>query len=241
MGNHEPRGEGQGKGGTDGGTDPSSTGEFAAGSKDEAEAQTEEAKWKVALKQAAVVAKYQGRLPAGMERIITDFLDPKLSRKEILRTLLTSTAKDDYTWTRPNRRYMGRGIILPSLHVPRMGKIIVAIDTSGSIGEKELAEFLAEIRAILFDCRPEKLVIVQCDAAVHEWTELDPFDEVNITMKGGGGTDFCPVFDRIEQECGAGDPPNALVYLTDLYGSFPDEAPAGYPVIWAANNDKTAS
>src|ERR1017187_4519017 len=117
VGNHEPRGEGQGKGGTDGGTDPSSTGEFAAGSKDEPKAQTEEAKWKVALKQAAVVAKYQGRLPAGMERIITDFLDPKLSRKEIIRTLPTSTAKEDNPGPPPNRRYMGRGIILPSLHV----------------------------------------------------------------------------------------------------------------------------
>jgi predicted metal-dependent peptidase len=54
-------------------------------------------------------------------------------------------------------------------------------------------------------------------------------------MKGGGGTDFRPVFDRIAEEP---EPPNALVYLTDLYGSFPDQAPA-YPVIWAANNDQT--
>jgi len=227
--------QGQPQPGDGDGDGASSPGEFSAGSKDPAEAQTEEAKWKVALKQAAVVAKSQGRLPAGMERFVTEFLDPQLSWKEILRTLITSAAKDDYTWTRPNRRYSGGGVILPSLHVPRLGKIVVAIDTSGSIGEKELNEFLAEVRAILFDCRPEKLVIVQCDAAVHEWIELDPFDEVDVKMKGGGGTDFRPVFDRIAAEP---EPPNALVYLTDLYGSFPDQAPA-YPVIWAANNDQT--
>ncbi len=223
-----------GQPGTGDGETPSSPGEFCAGSADEAEAQTQEAKWKVALKQAAVIAKGQGRMPSGAERFINELLDPQLSWREILRTLLTSAAKDDYTWTRPNRRFSGGGIMMPSLHVPRMGKIVVAIDTSGSIGSRELAEFLAEIRAIMFDCRPEKLVIVQCDAEVHEWLELDPFDDVDVQMKGGGGTDFCPVFDRVAQEP---EPPAALVYLTDMYGSFPEEAPS-YPVIWAANSNR---
>jgi predicted metal-dependent peptidase len=224
-------GEGDGEGETS-----SSPGEFSAGSKDQAEVQAQEAKWKIALRQAAVLAKGEGRLPADMQRLISELLEPKASWREILRTLLTSAAKDDYTWTRPNCRYSGRGVILPSLHVPRMGTIAVAIDTSGSIDDKQMAEFMAEVRAILFDCRPEKLILIGCDADVHDWHELDPFDEVPMkTEGGGGGTDFCPVFERLAQ---LPEPPAALVYLTDLCGSAPDLAPA-YPVIWACINEQT--
>jgi len=212
---------------------PSSPGEFCQGAVDEANAQEQEAKWKVALKQAATMAKSQGRLPASMDRVINELLDPQTSWRQVLRTMLTSVCKDDFSWSRPNTRYMGRGMILPSLHSPRLGRIVVAIDTSGSIGQKELDEFMAEIRGIMFDCRPEKLVIVQCDAKIHEWTELDPFDELEVTLKGGGGTDFRPVFDRLAEET---ESIAALVYLTDLAGTFPDEQPP-YPVIWACNND----
>src|ERR1051326_884972 len=223
--------------GSDGqpGTEQSSPGEFSAGAADEAEAQAQEAKWKVAVKQAAVMAKGRGCLPAGLERTVNELLDPKAGWREILRNLLTSLAKDDYTWSRPNTRYAGTGMILPSLHSPRLGRIAVAIDTSGSIGQQELNEFLAEVRAILFDCRPEKLILIQCDAAIQEWTELDPFDEVDVHLKGGGGTNFRPVFERLAEEP---EPPAALVYLTDLYGTAPDQAPP-YPVIWACNNQQT--
>ena len=57
------------------------------------------------LKQAAMMAKSQGRLPGEMERLVSDLLDPQASWREILRNLLTSTANDDYTWSRPNRRF----------------------------------------------------------------------------------------------------------------------------------------
>jgi hypothetical protein len=63
-------------------------------------------------------------------------------------------------------------------------QIAVAIDTSGSIGQTELDEFMAEVRAILFDCRPENMIIIQCDAQIQEWLELDPFDETNIQATG---------------------------------------------------------
>jgi predicted metal-dependent peptidase len=227
-GNEEPNGNGDGQG-------PSSPGEFIKAAQDESEAKIQEDKWKVAVKQAVTTAKAQGRIPAEIQRLVTELLDPKQSWREILRTLLTSVAKDDYTWTRPNPRYAGRGVILPSLYVPRMGKVAVAIDTSGSIDQEQLNEFLAEVRGILFDCRPEKMILIECDAQVHQWLELDPCDEVGLEVKGGGGTDFRPVFERIAQEP---EPPAALVYLTDLCGDFPQEPPP-YPVVWACNNADT--
>jgi Putative metallopeptidase domain/VWA-like domain (DUF2201) len=157
--------------------DSSSPGEFCQGAVDEAEVKEQESKWRVALKQAATMAKSQGRLPASMDRLINKLLDPQTPWREVLRTMLTSVCKDDYSWSQPNRRYSARHgghaqALLPSLHSPRLGRIVVAIDTSGSIGQKELDEFLAEIRGIIFDCRPEKLVIVQCGVSVLRSTSM---------------------------------------------------------------------
>jgi len=234
-----------------------SPGEFEAGAKDQAEADVQEANWKVALQQAAIAAKSQGKLPGSIARLVEELLDPKVPWREVLRTLLTSVAKNDYTWTRPNPRYASSGFILPSLHSPTLGRIAVAIDTSGSIDQKQLNEFLAEVQSILFDCRPEKLVLIQCDAKIQEVREYDTFEQLEVTMKGGGGTDFRPIFDLLSGEIpkeeentqvpkvgslGAWDlgicsePPTALIYLTDLQGTFPEQAPA-YPVIWCATTD----
>jgi len=120
------------------------------------------------------------------------------------------------------------------LHSPRLGPLVVAVDTSGSVDQKQFDEFIAEVRGILFDCRPEKLILAQCDAKLHDWQELEAFDEpANVKFKGGGGTDFCPVFNRVADDVAAGNPPAAVVYLTDMMGTFP-EADPGYPVLWAA-------
>ncbi len=218
---------------------PSSPGEFTDGAVDEAGREAAEADWKVALKQATAAGKSRGRLPAEIERLVNDFLEPKAHWRELLRRFLTSTSRDDYSFTRPNRRYSGYSpsstrhprsrCILPSLHSPSLGKIVCAVDTSGSIDQKQFNEFMAEVRAVFFDCRPVSFVVAQCDAALHEWQELGPFDDLQIKAKGGGGTDFTPVFDRAMAEP---EPIAALIYLTDLEGSFPDYAPP-FPVLWA--------
>ena len=208
----------------------SSPGEFVKGAEDEAEAGESEAEWKVALQQACMAAKAQGRLPGDAERLVKEFLDPAVPWREVLRTFLTSAANDDYSWTRPNRRYSGCGVVMPSLHSPRLGKVVIAVDTSGSIDQEQFDRFIAEARAIMFDCRPTEFVLAQCDSRLTAWDELEPFDDFNVQFKGGGGTDFCPVFDRAAEDP---EPPAALIYLTDMIGTFPD-VPPPYPVLWAA-------
>jgi predicted metal-dependent peptidase len=104
----------------------------------------------------------------------------------------------------------------------------VAIDTSGSITQKLLAEFLAEVQALLDFGRPRKLHLLDCDASIHSAQEFVPGDRIDAQLKGGGGTDFRPVFDHVAEH---NLDPAALVYLTDLYGTFP-EAPPPYPVLW---------
>jgi predicted metal-dependent peptidase len=213
-----------------------SPGEFTAPASDDAGTQQAEAEWKCALQAAALAAKERGTLPAEIARLVEEQLHPKVPWREVLRTFLTSVARDDYSWAQPNRRYASAGVILPGLHSPRLGRIVVAVDTSGSIGPREFEEFVGEVRGILFDCRPQALVLAQCDSRLHSWEELDPFDDAPVKFRGGGGTDFRPVFDRIAEEP---EPPVAVVYLTDLMGEFPDNEP-GYPVLWAATSSQQA-
>ena len=215
-----------------------SPGEFVDGACDQAGLDELEANWKVAMQQSAEAAKSQGKLPADIARLVKELVDPAVPWRETLRNFITAFAKDDYSWSRPNRRFNSSSstFILPSLHSPRLGEIAVAIDTSGSIGEKELTIFLSEIRSILFDCHPEKLIFLQCDAKVQDYQELTDNDSIfsvdaaQFEMKGGGGTDFRKVFDKLEEE---GKTPCALIYLTDTHGDFPEHEPS-YPVLWAS-------
>ena len=114
---------------------------------------------------------------------------------------------------------------------------MVAVDTSGSIGPKELTVFMSELADILRSCRPQRVFVLGADADVASVVELAGDEDIASNppeVKGGGGTDFKPVFAWVERE---GIVPDALIYLTDLYGPFPAAAPE-YPVIWGATTEQ---
>lgn len=206
------------------------------GRMDESQVRELEEQVRQELAQAAAVAKQQGTMPVGMERLIDDIINPKTPWYILLERFMTSFVKADYSWRRPNRRHLANGFYLPSAdRVPQMGPVVVAIDTSGSIGP-ELPHFFGHVNSILANCRPEKVYVIPCDAAVHGCIELGP-EDLPITMemvkqkgmaKGGGGTDFRPPFRKVLKE---GIEPDVFIYFTDMYGSFPEHAPE-YPVIW---------
>lgn len=203
--------------------------------KTEGEIKAEENDWKVAVKAAEKLAKDAGKLPAGMERMIDDLVKPVLPWREILRRFMTERDTNEFTWSKPNRRLIASGLYLPSRYdEDAAGEMVVCIDTSGSVGEYELNEFAAEMKGIHKDVKPRKLHVVYCDAGIGRIDEFGRDDELTITPNGGGGTDFRPVFKWVEKN---GIDVKALVYLTDGYGPFPDEAP-GYPVMWAINNEQ---
>ena len=208
---------------------------------DESEARELESQAKVELAAAAQVAKQKGNLPAGLERIVDELVKPTTPWHSLLERFMTSFIKSDHTWKRPNRRHLQRGLYLPSASVvPTMGPVVIAVDTSGSIGQHELQHFMGHINAILEKCRPEMVYVIPCDARVYKPSELT-LDDLPLTMdmmvkkgmtRGGGGTSFKPPFRWVEQE---GIEPDIFVYLTDLYGDFP--AAPQYPVIWLATSD----
>ncbi len=182
---------------------------------------------KITIARAAAVAKAQGKLPAGLERMIQETLQPKLNWKEILSRFITENARNDYTWKQPNKRYLYSGLYLPGLNVPTLGTIAVIIDTSGSVSQKELDIFAAELQAILSIYPGTEIKVIYVDSKVANIETIDIYD-FQLHAKGGGGTDFKPGFAYIEQEDIL---PSCVIYFTDGYcDSFPE--PPDYPTLW---------
>lgn len=203
-----------------------------------AERAMQDADWKTATAQAAQIAKQRGKLPGDMERFIEEIMEAKVDWREKLKIFVMETLLADYSWSRPNRRYIWQNIYLPSTVREGMGEIVVWVDTSGSIDNQMLSKFAAEIRAIAHECKPSALHVVYIDAAVARADTFRPAegDEVEIRPAGGGGTDFAPGFEWVKEK---GIKPVCGIYLTDLCGSFPDEHPE-YPVLWVTDSREVA-
>jgi predicted metal-dependent peptidase len=103
---------------------------------------------------------------------------------------VAATTPADYRWTPPNRRYIAAGLYLPSVFREGIGPIVIGVDTSGSIGTHELAQFAGEISAIAEEAQPESIHVVYCDAAVQSWQQFGSSEPIQLEPKGGGGTDF---------------------------------------------------
>lgn len=195
----------------------------------------EAADWAVAVVQAATAAKQHNKLPESLARLVSELTEPKLNWRAQLRHFVTERCKDDYSWTRPNRKFFSQGIYLPSLYNEQMGQIVVAIDTSGSIDQPTLDAFGAEIKSIVQTIRPTNTTAIYCDAVINHVDEFSPNDELHFNMHGGGGTDFCPPFQFVKDQ---NLTPKVFIYLTDGYGPFPS-AP-DYPVIWCMTTAQIA-
>jgi predicted metal-dependent peptidase len=189
--------------------------------------------WDTAVAAGAASAKAQGKLPAALERFLGEILEPQVSWQEKIQSFFArKVGSGSYDWRRPDRNLIVRDIYAPGRSGFGAGHVVVAIDTSGSIGQPELDVFFAEMRGILGDVRPKKMSIIWIDAIVHKVDEIYEAEDVGgLKPAGGGGTDFRPAFDWIEEN--TPDDIDALVYLTDGYGQFPSHAP-NYPVLWGA-------
>lgn len=197
----------------------------------QAEAAKTEIEWRQAVIQAVEAAKAQGNLPAGIERLVEEFVQPHVDWKSVLRRFVQQLAALDYDFRRPSGRYLASGLYMPKLRSETMPPIVIGVDTSGSIGQQELAEFAAEMTSIIEEVKPEVAHVVYCDAAVGSVQEFVPGDPLVYKPTGGGGTDFVPVFKWVEEQ---GIEPACLIYLTDCMGDYPEELPP-YPVLWASS------
>lgn len=185
---------------------------------------------------ARAVDKAMGTLPAFARVLLDKITNPPTPWHEVLRQFLTTIKFDDYHWDRPDRHGFAKtGCMMPRLYNEALGDIVAFYDTSGSVSDEDCNEFASHGNKILVDCKPRKLWVVPIDAEVHEEgvREFEASDyPFTLERHGGGGTDFRPAFEWIKKK---GITPECVIYLTDMYGTFPD-APPEYPVLWVSNS-----
>lgn len=200
----------------------------------------ESMEWKEAIAAAAQAAKMVGNLPANLEKFIDSVLEPEVNWRDELRTsVVRCVGRDTSTWAKPNRRRLyDPGVYTPGVTGYGAGEVWVWMDTSGSISQSEYMAYFAELTEILSTCHPEALFLGFCDAAVNKVVRLDmpeELDEWTKKIPGGGGTDFRPPWSYMKKN---GARPDVVVYLTDMYGPFPDDSP--WQTIWVATSDQQA-
>ena len=192
-----------------------------------------------AIRQGALAA---GKLGSGGDRMFDDLLQTKIDWREVLREFISTTcAGNDYsTWRRPNRRFISSGYYMPSGVSEQVGELVIAIDTSGSIGGRELAQFLGEVKGICDQVKPDVVRLLYWDTKVcadEKYTGADVDNLVQSTKPaGGGGTNVECVPEYMTQH---GVKPQAVIVLTDGYlgGSWGQWA---CPVLWCIVGNKNA-
>lgn len=193
------------------------------------ERETLRVQWQQRLAGAAQQAMQAGKLNGAMARLVDHLLQPQLPWRMLLARYVTAVARDDYSYLRPSSRREGDAI-LPSLRSAQVD-VVVAVDTSGSIGREELESFMAEVDALKGQVRA-RLTLLACDSELAPegpW-EFEPWQEARLPreLRGGGGTSFVPVFRFVERR---GRQPDLLLYFTDAEGEFPEREPP-FPVVW---------
>jgi len=124
--------------------------------------------WDVAVNQATTVARQAGKVPAGLHRTLEGAAEAAVNWRELLRRLWSDTIPADYSWMRPNRRHVWAGVYLPGVVREGVGEVAIAVDCSGSVNERQLALFEAEVRSILEGQRPERVHVLYFDSEVQK-------------------------------------------------------------------------
>ena len=184
--------------------------------------------WQKNLASSAQLAQEAGKLDGEFAKLIDFFLQPRVSWQSLLSTFMSRLARDDFSYSRPSRR--PGNAILPTLRSHQID-IAVAIDTSGSISQQEIDEFVSEINAIKSTIR-SSITLIACDDKIFPsspW-RYESWEEINFpaSLGGGKGTNFRPVFELLNS---LDNPCDVLIYFTDAKGLFPEKIP-NYPVLW---------
>ena len=241
-GDPQPRADSSGD--SDSGTppscDPSGTGEVMDAPADSGDGagvgqasrdvSAEEQAWDEAMHQALNLARAQGKAPGAVEETVRDAHRSTLDWRSLLRRYMTDAAARDYSWSVPNRRFIDSGLYLPSIRSEGMGTLAVIIDTSGSVDSDALAAFWSEVREVAAEIDPERIVVLQVDAAVQDEEHYAPGElPEGIVVKGRWGTDFRPGFERLAEQ---GIQPAVCLYFTDMdCDRYPETEPQ-FDVLW---------
>jgi predicted metal-dependent peptidase len=202
--------EGEGKGGK-----PSMSKEEAQKIRDEI---------KEAMIQSAAAAG-AGKVPAGIQRLIKDMTEPKMNWRDVLRMNIQSLIRNDYSFSRPNRKGWHTGAILPGLKNDETIDVAIGIDMSGSIGDEDAKVFLSEVKGIMDQYEDYRIHLWTFDTSVYNpqvFTQDNGDGLLDYDLQGGGGTDFDANYEFMKEN---GIEPKKFIMFTDGYpcGSWGDE------------------
>ncbi len=183
--------------------------------------------YELLLEQLNIKLEKHGDLPKGIERFVERKTQPKISWRDELYRYVNAHAKSDYRMFPPSKKHLYRGVALPSIYGEEL-KIVVAIDTSASIDDELLENFLTELYEIMQVFTHYVIEFIECDSTIQNIQRLTPQEPLEPTLKGGGGTNFTPVFDHVMQ---MNEDFKFLIYFTDGKGSFPNYEPT-IDVLW---------
>ena len=216
-------------GGSDGGFDEHNFDELSDEEQEAVGAEIDQA-----IRQGALLA---GKMGGEESRLISELTAPKIDWREQLREFMSAVSQghDDSTWRRPNRRWLGEDLYMPSSISESMGCLVVGIDTSGSITGELVSSFLSEVVGICQNVQPEVLHLIECDAKVQSHKVFDSASLSGVEsireLHGGGGTDMREIFKLVATNQLK---PEAIIVLTDMETPFPTEVPC--PTLWASTS-----
>lgn len=231
----------------DGEGDPGGTGSFLEPDETESQSQNDPGgiteplrdEWEERLVAAKLAQEaVRGDTPSDMTRILDRITAQRIDWRQEMSEFVRTVVGHRNDWSRPARRHAWQPVIYPRRRADELGTVIFARDTSGSISPELCAEFTALISQATAETGCGA-VVLDCDAAVQGEQRLLPGEMPDLEAHGGGGTDFCPVFNRAREIQDEGERIAGLVYLTDMFGTFPDQAPE-YPVLWIASSPEIA-
>lgn len=190
--------------------------------KEEAQAIRDEIKQ--AMIQAASAAG-AGKTPAGVMRLIKDLTEPKVDWRQLVRQEIQSIIRNDYSFTRPNRKSMHSGAILPGMKEATTIDVAISMDMSGSIGYEDASVFLSEIKGIMDQYEDFKINLWCFDTQIYNHKEIthdEAHELIEYEPQGGGGTDFEINWEFMKEN---GITPKKFIMFTDGYpcGGWGDE------------------
>jgi predicted metal-dependent peptidase len=187
-----------------------------------------------AMRQGEIMrSKMQGKGSKGQSGVFGDLLTPVIDWRKVLRDFITETCagRDESTWRRPNRRFIGDDVYMPSMMSTTMNELVIGFDTSGScFGGADMARFVSEIKVIIEDVKPSKCRVIYWDTSVRgeQVFEDGQFAVQNLKPQGGGGTDGSVLFDYLRDKQIS---PDAIIQFSDGYvGSWGNSS---WPTLWA--------
>lgn len=193
-------------------------------------------KWQTRARQAAsVAAKAAGSMPGELARMLADISAPYVDYREVFARIIDSRLVSDYSFMKPDRRFVWQGIYLPGAVNDAIEHLVFVIDTSGSVTDKMGENAISEVQGALDGGKVERVTVLHVDVSVRHVATFERGETIPTRLYGGGGTRFAPAFDWIEENA---PDASAVVYLTDMecraehFGRDP-----GLPVAWAIHGD----